>query len=228
MDRALTHHRTERFDSSRSYEQFLATDAASRKAAGAYYTPEPLVDYVVEHTLGPLLAGKGPGSIAQLRILDPASGTGAFLLGAYRFLSSWYEQASADPDEPDGRSPRRVKAFRRHLVRHCLFGVDCDAAAVRLTRTLLAGAAGELASDLSTTIRQGNALAGVDCPDEHAGAMEWQRDFPGDFDAVLGNPPWGQKAIRVSDSMKRYLRERFPSTAGIFDLFRPFVELGVA
>lgn len=230
MDRVLTQrHASARFDSSQSYEQFLAGNPAGRKAAGAYYTPEPIVDYVVAHTLGPLLAGMQPCDVGRLRILDPACGAGAFLLGAYRFLCSWYDAACA---RASGSQDVEYagEGFRRHIVRRNLFGVDLDPTAIQLTRSLLIGAAGETDLDLSSTIRQGNALVGPDCPDRLAAVVDWQQDFPAaqdGFDAVLSNPPWGQKAIHVSDILKRYLCERFPSCAGIFDLFRPFVELGV-
>ena len=43
--------------------------------------------------------------------------------------------------------------------------------------------------------------------------------------AVIANPPWGQKAVEAGPAPKRYLWRRFPSSAGIFDWFRPFVEL---
>src|SRR5215212_7096369 len=62
-----------------------------RKAGGVYYTPTYIVDYIVEHTVGPLLEGKTPAQAATLRILDPACGSGSFLIGAYGFLLDWYQ-----------------------------------------------------------------------------------------------------------------------------------------
>ena len=61
-----------------------------RKAGGVYYTPSFVVDYIVEATLGPLVAEKTPAEVKDLVILDPACGSGSFLLGAYQFLLDWH------------------------------------------------------------------------------------------------------------------------------------------
>ncbi len=61
-----------------------------RKAGGVYYTPSFVVDYIVDATLGPLLAGKAPAEVAGLAVVDPACGSGSFLLGAYQYLLDWH------------------------------------------------------------------------------------------------------------------------------------------
>jgi hypothetical protein len=70
-----------------------------RKAGGVYYTPKYIVDYIVKNTVGNLLEGQGSGGkgqgltpkeAAKLRILDPACGSGSFLLGAYQYLLDWH------------------------------------------------------------------------------------------------------------------------------------------
>ncbi len=93
-----------------------------RKAGGVYYTPTYIVDYIVEHTVGKLLEGKTPqevGGFTQawkrsaklhpLRVLDPACGSGSFLLGAYQYLLDWYRDRYVE-DGPakhaKGRNPR--------------------------------------------------------------------------------------------------------------------------
>ena len=60
-----------------------------KKAGGVYYTPSYIVDYIVERTVGQLLEGREPKSAAKLRILDPACGSGLFLIGAYQHLLDW-------------------------------------------------------------------------------------------------------------------------------------------
>jgi hypothetical protein len=61
-----------------------------RKAGGVYYTPTYIVDYIVKNTVGKLLEGKTPAQAASLKILDPACGSGSFLLGAYQYLLDWH------------------------------------------------------------------------------------------------------------------------------------------
>ncbi len=61
-----------------------------RKAGGVYYTPSYIVDYIVNNTVGKLLERKSPKEASELRILDPACGSGSFLIGAYQCLLDWH------------------------------------------------------------------------------------------------------------------------------------------
>src|SRR5215208_7611209 len=64
-----------------------------RKAGGVYYTPTYIVDYIVEKPVGKLLEGKRPGprgGASRINIVDPACGSGSFLIGAYRYLLDWH------------------------------------------------------------------------------------------------------------------------------------------
>ncbi|MEN6443070.1 MAG: DNA methyltransferase [Methanoregula sp.] len=86
------------------YEQFLGkvirlTDGHQakveykpevKKAGGVFYTPQYIVEYIVKHTVGELVIGKTPREVAKIRILDPACGSGSFLIGAYQFLLDWH------------------------------------------------------------------------------------------------------------------------------------------
>lgn len=86
------------------YEQFLGkvirlTDGHQakvedkpevKKAGGVFYTPTYIVEYIVNNTVGKLCEGKAPKQVAKIKILDPACGSGSFLIGAYQFLLDWY------------------------------------------------------------------------------------------------------------------------------------------
>ncbi len=61
-----------------------------KKAGGVFYTPQYIVEYIVKHTVGELVKDKTPREVSKLRILDPACGSGSFLIGAYQFLLDWH------------------------------------------------------------------------------------------------------------------------------------------
>ncbi len=83
-----------------------------RKAGGVYYTPAYIVDYIVENTIGNLLEGKTPAQAAKLRVLDPACGSGSFLIGAYQRLLDWHrDQYVADDAEKHARA-RNPRLYR--------------------------------------------------------------------------------------------------------------------
>ena len=71
-----------------------------RKAGGVYYTPQYIVEYIVENTVGKLIDKKTPKEISKIKIVDPACGSGSFLLGAYQYLLDWHANwyASQDPE----------------------------------------------------------------------------------------------------------------------------------
>jgi type I restriction-modification system DNA methylase subunit len=88
-----------------------------RKAGGVYYTPTYIVDYIVENTVGKLLAGATPTTAADLRILDPACGSGSFLIGAYQKLLDWHLEWYADHLVPllEAKKPETSKEVRALL-----------------------------------------------------------------------------------------------------------------
>jgi hypothetical protein len=117
----------------------LAPGSGVRKATGTFYTPLPIADYLIRRTLAPLVRDRSPDDILRLRIVDPAMGSGAFLVGACRYLAGAYEAAlvdqrgyhSSDFDDRDRAAVRRLVAER------CLYGVDVNPMAVQLARLSL-------------------------------------------------------------------------------------------
>ncbi|GAB6286228.1 MAG: hypothetical protein STSR0009_24290 [Methanoregula sp.] len=73
-----------------SHQAKVEYKPAVKKAGGVFYTPVYIVEYIVKHTVGELTKGKSPRDVAKLRILDPACGSGSFLIGAYQFLLDWH------------------------------------------------------------------------------------------------------------------------------------------
>lgn len=112
---------------------------------GVYYTPQYIVDYIVEHTVGKLVHGKTPEQIKEIKIVDPACGSGSFLLGAYQFLINYHtnyykkkgfleKKIKNNPLTPEGRLTTEVK---REILLNNIFGVDIDTQAVEVTKLSL-------------------------------------------------------------------------------------------
>ncbi|MGH8307140.1 MAG: Eco57I restriction-modification methylase domain-containing protein, partial [Gammaproteobacteria bacterium] len=163
-----------------------------RKAGGVYYTPRYIVDYIVKNTVGKLLEGKTPKEAAKLRILDPACGSGSFLIQAYQYLLDWHRDWYAN-NEPEkhakGKNPaiyrgagnewRLTTSERKRILLNNIYGVDIDSQAVEVTKLslLLKVLEGESEQslnqtftmfheralpDLQNNIKCGNSLIGSD------------------------------------------------------------------
>jgi hypothetical protein len=144
----------------------LETGSGRRKATGTFYTPQSIADCVVRRTLGPLASDAAPADILQLRVVDPAMGSGAFLVAACRYLASAYETAlirsgechSSDIDEAERA------AIRRTIAERCLYGVDLNPMAVQLARLslwLATLAADKPLSFLDHRLQVGDSLLGT-------------------------------------------------------------------
>lgn len=137
-----------------------------RKQSGTFYTPQPLAEFVVRRTLAPLVADRSSDGILQLRVLDPAMGSGAFLVAACRYLAAAYERALLDEGriaEPDLTGHTRA-GIRRLIAERCLAGVDVNPVAVQLARLslwLASLAAGKPLGFLDHRLRVGNSLIGT-------------------------------------------------------------------
>ncbi|WP_227377011.1 Eco57I restriction-modification methylase domain-containing protein [Haladaptatus halobius] len=163
-------------------------DAPTRRAAvGAYYTPEDVVEYAVSQALD------GAG---DARVLDPAMGSGHFLVRAI-------DRLAESRDEPGGKA-------RRYVAENSVFGVDVDPLAVELARSAVWLETGVWPDD---NLRVGDALAG-DGPDVLRGRR---------FDAVVGNPPY-VRSRHIPTETKTDLKERYAAATGAFDLYVPFLE----
>jgi type I restriction-modification system DNA methylase subunit len=115
---------------------YLVTDRGERQTSGSFYTPDFIVEHIVAETLGPLVAGKTPEAVLALRVVDPAMGSGHFLLAAVDFLARAYGQALIDAGRDDDGilSDAELAAYRRLVVEHCIYGVDLNAMAVELAK----------------------------------------------------------------------------------------------
>lgn len=185
----------------------LVGGKAHRKEQGIYYTPTYIVDYIVRNTLGEMLkAGKSPEDI---KILDPACGSGSFLLKAFDYLDNYFDkkygkqkQATLD-NIKDGLFDRRSKILKNNI-----FGVDLDPKAVEIAQLNLLLKMAEKRGRLPTlkeNINCGNSLVSDDKFSDRA--FRWEVEFKnimknGGFDIVIGNPPYGAE---LSEEEQNYL-----------------------
>jgi hypothetical protein len=228
----------------RVYERFLAAPDPSRpgwktvrKSLGVYYTPRRVVDYVVSGVLGRLLLHKTPEEAMALRVLDPACGSGFFLLGAYRYLLDWHRAFYLGDGDRHRRGPaaalrldsrgdwQLTAAKRREILQSSIFGVDVDPKAVEVTRLSLLLTALETERheanaplDLGRNLQCGDSLIEEDIGG--SSSFDWKTQFPdvfagGGFDAVIGNPPYvsygGRQGVPVSPARAAYFERSYES-----------------
>src|SRR5690606_33883236 len=110
----------------------LLNTKGDRKATGSYYTPEYLVDYIVEETLHSLVEGKTPEGILKLKVLDPSMGSGHFLLGVVKY----FENRIVELQDTDKKVKGAVDfdKVRKEIIKHCVFGVDINSLATQLAK----------------------------------------------------------------------------------------------
>lgn len=202
-------------------EEDTASKNLKRKLQGIYYTPQYVVRYIVQQTLGRLLDDERDP--LTLRVLDPACGSGAFLIEAFDVLRRAYIKYY--PDMP-------IAEITNSILAHNLYGVDLDDQAVEVTRLNLSirGAVSRQKLPNLTHIKHGNSLIADDnIAGENLG-FDWAMRFPdvinaGGFDAVIGNPPYVRQET-LGASFKGYAKEAYETYAGTADLYVYFVERG--
>ncbi|MBI5159091.1 N-6 DNA methylase [Candidatus Micrarchaeota archaeon] len=233
------------------YEQYLATilrktgglaeKEANRKEMGIYYTPTYIVDYIVKNTLGELTAkAKRAEDLEKIKVLDPACGSGSFLIKAYETLYEAYQKKNNGDQEILGEN---VSKNAYSVLTKNLHGVDLDAKAVEIAElNLLLHAVRRrgLLPPLSDNIKQGNSLiSGTQEQLEKHFGKKWKEKHPfnweteyeqtmknGGFDVIIGNPPYVSVKVLPSDE-KQYFIDTFDSATGQFDLYGLFIERSI-
>lgn len=163
-----------------------------RKAGGVYYTPQYIVEYIVKNTVGKLIEGKKPTEISNLKIVDPACGSGSFLIGAYQYLLDFHKDYYSNNGKPSKGGNKNnpltpegnlTTAEKKRILLNNIYGVDIDINAVEVTKLslLLKCMEGETSASIShqlsmfnervlptleNNIKDGNSLVDRDYYDE--------------------------------------------------------------
>lgn len=220
---------------------------SKRKTDGVYYTPEWVVETIVRETLEPRLKelraecgwkGDNPSrealdkywdALKAFKIVDPACGSGAFLITAFRHLRDEFAMVAELRKQAGGKKPLPdEKELVEDILASNIYGVDINPASVEITRLALwlhTARPNEPLSTLDMHIRDGNSLVGKkefylkddlgvfdDEKKEMINAFDWEEAFPevfktGGFDAVVGNPPYVklQNFKRVYPEVEEFL-----------------------
>ena len=120
-----------------------------KKAGGVYYTPQYIVRYIVENTLGVKIKGQSPDAIAQLKVVDPACGSGSFLVEAYQQLLNYHlDYYSSEKQREQALKNSRIYETgknvykltieeKQRILLNNIYGVDIDGQAVEVTKLSL-------------------------------------------------------------------------------------------
>ncbi len=202
--------------------------SVKRKQLGIYYTPPELTGRIVQYTVEELiverfaaLGGEFGGKLEEgrhgmlpeaadfwrgalailqnLKIVDPACGSGAFLFQAYNVLEQRYNEVIGHLDRTGAEDGNELAAKVPHwILSGNLYGVDLSPEAVEITQLALwirSATEGQTLATLSRNIVHGNSL--VHDPEMHAAGFDWRQRFSevfdreqAGFDCVIGNPPW--------------------------------------
>jgi len=186
---------------------------AHRKEQGIYYTPIYIVDFIVRNTLGKKLQNKKT-NVEEIRVLDPACGSGSFLIKAFDIFDEYYKKntdyAQTQLDEEAVGIPFTKKA---KILQENIFGVDLDKQAVEIAQLnllLKIAEKGHRLPLLEESIRRGNSI--IDDKDVVGNkAFRWEDEFDnimkeGGFDVIIGNPPYGAE---LSKQERDYIKGRY-------------------
>ena len=221
------------------YEQYLGTilqgtdkrvklkeKSGKRKRMGIYYTPSYIVEYIIKNTVGAHIKDKSIDEILEVRVLDPACGSGSFLSKAYEEISRVIEeklkanQFSNKYHSFKSYNGRLKLGQKTTILENCIYWIDLDEKAVELAQlNLLLKLLEEETSEtkkrilpnMGKNIQEGNSL--IDDYDISEKAFKWNsRDKfkevinEGGFDIVLGNPPYGAE---LKEGDRKWLENKY-------------------
>jgi len=216
------------------FEQLRIKLEKSAKGAAKSALADPRV-YQLEKLTKPARSGlvkfweHWQDELTTIRLLDPACGSGAFLIEAFDQLHTKYQQSNDRLLELRGH--RSLFDLDKRILENNLYGVDLNEEAIEICRLSLwikTAERGKALTSLDHSIRVGNSV--VNDPSVHPKALGWKEAFPevfkqGGFDVVVGNPPYIRQEWLAP--FKVYWQSCFETFDGVADIFTYFFERGI-
>ena len=165
----------------------LLNEKGERKATGSFYTPDYIVKYIVDQTVGPALRRAVQGvaneaaqvrAIMAVKVCDPAMGSGHFLVEATEYIARFLVDRALVP-EAEAQGEADLIYWKRRVAQSCMYGVDLNPLAVDLAKLslwLVTVAKHKPLSFLDHHLRCGNALVGTQLTDLNIGGAAPPKD----------------------------------------------------
>jgi type I restriction-modification system DNA methylase subunit len=231
-----------------------------RKKLGVFYTPAYITQYIVEIAIGVYLQKRETELrqrlqldeftdtekhrekeiqfwltyrdeiLVKTRVVDPACGSGAFLIAAFDYLQSQYQRVHDNLRFLQYQDSENLE-LDKTILSNNLFGVDLSPESVEITKLSLwlkTATQGKALTYLDDNIKVGNSIVAdlqfTDLP------FIWENEFPevfaeGGFDVVIGNPPYIRQELL--SPFKPYLQEHYQTYDGVADIYIYFYEKGL-